>query len=86
MRLIQHLLQRIQLPRWSTLLATLFYLMFVLFILNLSFPLRSPTLETAVATGHGDNMSELDQEVEFSAVRKKANARQIIELKEAFFR
>lgn len=83
--MIKNLLQRIQPPRWSTLLATVFYLVFVLFILNLSFPLRSMATN-AVATDHGDNMSELDRAVGFSMNRKKVNARQLIELKEAFFR
>lgn len=32
---------KLQLPRWSMLVAPLFYLLFVLFMLNLTFPLSS---------------------------------------------
>lgn len=84
MRLLKYLLQRAQPPRWSTLLATVFYLLFVLFILNLSFPLRSTTVFDSM--GSGRNLSEFGRAVQFSTDRKRVTTSQLMELKEAFFR
>lgn len=94
MRLLKHLLQRFQPPRWSTLLATVFYLLFVLFILNLSFPLRSTAVYYSLANnnnnnGHNNgNSSDFGNNavVRFTTDRKQVTTRQMIELKEAFFR
>lgn len=101
MRSIMRLLCKLQLPRWSMLVAPLFYLAFVLFILNLTFPLSSlagrRAASKAVATNRGDvenrssnaadnGMHANDVAVAYNVEPKQHSYEELRTLKESFYK
>lgn len=85
---------RLQLPRWSMLVAPLFYLVFVLFILNLTFPLSSLGRRQAPAdarngAGGIENSSAATgnrvNEVAYRVEPKPPSSEDLQTLKESFY-